>query len=77
MAVGKSRRIVIDVDDVTLKRNLYAALAEDGRSLKEWFLVAAGNYLESRISGRQLELTMGVAEKSSNYGQAKRETANE
>jgi len=67
MAVGKSRRIVIDVDDVSLKRNLYAALAEDGRSLKEWFLSAVDDYLESRAAGQQLELAMGVAERSSTY----------
>lgn len=67
MAVGKSRRIVIDVDDVALKRNLYAALAEDGRSLKEWFVNAVGEYLETRIAGRQLELGMGVAERAPAY----------
>lgn len=45
MPIGKSRRIVIDVEDVELKRNLYAALAVEGRSLKDWFSSAVGEYL--------------------------------
>lgn len=69
MAVGKSRRIVIDVDDVAFKRRLYAALAEDGCSLKDWFVAAAGDYLGSRAPGRQLDLGVGVAEDSPPYGQ--------
>lgn len=48
MPIGKSRRIVIDVEDVELKRNLYAALAIEGRSLKEWFAAAVGEYLAVR-----------------------------
>ena len=67
MAVGKSRRIVIDVDDVTLKRRLYAALAADGRSLKDWFLSAAGDYLDARSGGRQLDLVIHAAEDSPPY----------
>jgi hypothetical protein len=45
MPIGKSRRIVVDVEDVALKRNLYAALAVEGRSLKDWFASAAREYL--------------------------------
>lgn len=71
MAVGKSRRIVIDVDDVMLKRRLYAALAEDGLSLKCWFIKAVSDYLEFRISGRQLELTgLRAADPSPSYGRS-------
>jgi hypothetical protein len=45
MPIGKSNRIVIDVEDIALKRNLYAALATEGRSLKDWFSAAANDYL--------------------------------
>jgi hypothetical protein len=48
MPVGKSRRIVIDVDDIALKRRLYSALAADGRSLKEWFVSAVDQFLDAR-----------------------------
>jgi hypothetical protein len=53
--MGKSRRIVIDVDDVELKRRLYSALAENGQSLKDWFVAATTDYLDARARGRQLE----------------------
>ena len=43
--IGKSRRIVIDVEDIALKRDLYSVLAAEGRSLKEWFACAVGEYL--------------------------------
>jgi hypothetical protein len=56
MPVGRSNRIVIDVDDVDLKRRMYSALAEDGRSLKEWFVSTAADYLETRVYARQLPL---------------------
>lgn len=77
MAVGKSRRIVIDVDDLALKRNLYSALAEDGQSLKEWFINAAGEYLGTRLTGRQQELTLGIAERTSAYTKTMEGTSNE
>ena len=68
MAVGKSRRIVIEVDDVDLKRRLYSALAEDGRSLKGWFVSAATDYLDARIAGKQLELPiLRAAEEPASY----------
>ena len=73
MPVGKSNRVVIDVGDVTLKRKLYSALAEDGRSLKEWFEAAAAEYLDVKTNGRQLEfgsLAM-AAEKPEEYGDPK------
>ena len=54
MAVGASNRIVIDVDNVELKRRLYAALTEEGLSRKEWFIINARNYLESRRRVGQL-----------------------
>lgn len=48
MPIGKSRRIVIDVEDVGLKRDLYSALAAEGRSLKDWFASSAREYLSGR-----------------------------
>ncbi len=48
MPIGKSRRIVIDVEDVELKRDLYSALAAEGRSLKDWFASSARMYLSDR-----------------------------
>jgi hypothetical protein len=71
MPAGKSNRIVIDVDDVDLKRRMYSALAEDGRSLKEWFVAAATNYLETRVYARRLQLpVLQVAEPVTSYGAA-------
>lgn len=62
MPIGKSRRIVIDVEDVALKRNLYAALAVEGRSMKEWFVSAVGEYLAVRRPGR-VRKPIGVSER--------------
>jgi hypothetical protein len=74
MAVGKSRRVVIDLDDVDLKRRLHSALAEDGRSLKDWFLRAATDYLEERLAGRQLQFPgLKVAEPPTSYARTPRE----
>ena len=71
MPVGRSNRIVIDVDDVELKRRMYSALAEDGRSLKEWFVAAATNYVETRVYARQLPLpVLRAAEPVATYGVA-------
>jgi hypothetical protein len=66
MAIGKSSRIVIDVDDVALKRDLYAALATEGRSLKDWFSSAVSQYLAMRSAGRAGRVTEPRAE----YGAA-------
>jgi hypothetical protein len=44
MARGASGRIVLEVDP-ELKAELYAALAEDGLTLKEWFLERVRQYL--------------------------------
>jgi hypothetical protein len=59
MAVGKSRRIVVDVEDVHLKRRLYAALAREGTTLKDWFVRAAVEWLEAREERAQLGLQLG------------------
>lgn len=52
MAVGKSGRIVIEIDP-QLKRTLRAALERDGLTMKEWFTRRAEHYLDTR---RQTEL---------------------
>ena len=40
MAVGKSHRIVIEVDP-SLKAEIYLALKKQGKTLKEWFIERA------------------------------------
>lgn len=47
MARGPSGRLVIEVDP-GLKRDLHSALAADGTSLKEWFLVRVRDYFSHR-----------------------------
>jgi hypothetical protein len=47
MSMGESGRIVIEVGP-DLKRRLYAALAGDGSTLKNWFVEAATNYIAER-----------------------------
>jgi hypothetical protein len=44
MSIGSSGRIVIEVEPES-KRQLYAALARDGLTLKDWFLKNAELYL--------------------------------
>jgi hypothetical protein len=71
MPAGRSNRIVIDVDNGDLKRRMYSALAEDGRSLKEWFTAAATDYLDRRgYAPRRALPVLGVAEPVSTYGTA-------
>lgn len=47
MAVGKSGRVVVDLDP-DLKRRLHASLSASGMSMKEWFVLAA----ERAVGGR-------------------------
>lgn len=44
MPRGNSGRIVLEVDP-ELKAQLYAALGREGRTLKDWFLEQAEQYL--------------------------------
>ena len=44
MSIGSSGRIVIEVEPES-KRRLYAALARDGLTLKDWFLKNAELYM--------------------------------
>ncbi len=54
MSIGSSGRIVIEVEP-DVKRQLYSALAKDGMSLKQWFLLHAHAYL---ATGGQLPLPL-------------------
>ncbi len=47
MAVGKSGRIVLEVEP-ELKHRLYSELALESKTLKEWFLSAAKDYILSQ-----------------------------
>ena len=47
MAVGKSGRVVVEIEP-DLKKTLHAALRLDGLSMKDWFLASAKAYLETR-----------------------------
>lgn len=58
MGVGRSGRIVIEVEPL-VKRELYAALARQGLTLKEWFLQSASVYL---TEGSQLALPLGASD---------------
>jgi hypothetical protein len=54
MSVGSSGRIVIEVEP-GLKRELYSALYMHGKTLKDWFVVQAKNYVEEQ---QQLPLNL-------------------
>ncbi len=47
MSIGNSGRIVIEVEP-EIKRQLYSALAREGKTLKDWFLLHVDQYLQSR-----------------------------
>jgi hypothetical protein len=48
MAKGDSGRVVIEVDP-ELKRELYAILARNGSTLKDWFVQRANNYVANSV----------------------------
>lgn len=47
MVLGKSNRVVVDID-INEKRELHAALAKDGLTLKGWFIENMKRYLQDR-----------------------------
>ena len=53
MAKGDSGRIVIEIEP-SLKRQLYSALAAEGSTLKDWFIINATTYLRDREQPRLL-----------------------
>ena len=57
MSIGKSGRIVIEVDP-ELKRELHSVLMMESSTLKQWFVSNAKEYLENRNQG-QLDLGEG------------------
>jgi len=56
MSRGKSGRIVIEVDP-GMKRRLYANLALEGSTLKDWFVGRASDF----IDGQEQTLLTGVS----------------
>lgn len=63
MSIGNSGRIVIEVEP-GLKRELYAALARDGSTLKEWFLRSAQAYLSNTAGQMTLPLASAASDDS-------------
>ena len=47
MAVGKSGRIVLEIEP-ELKQRLYAALALESKTLKEWFILTASEHIREQ-----------------------------
>lgn len=47
MAIGESGRIVLEIDP-ELKRRLYSMLALENKTLKEWFIALAVQYIETQ-----------------------------
>lgn len=47
MAIGESGRIVLEVEP-ELKRKLYSELALEHKSLKNWFILMAESYIQTR-----------------------------
>jgi hypothetical protein len=66
MARGDSGRIVLEIDPAD-KQELYAALAREGLTLKNWFLRQAARYLSER---HEPSLFGRVAEEPPKYGAA-------
>lgn len=56
MSRGNSGRIVLEVDTI-LKRSLYAELAREGATLKEWFIAQAERYIAERQQPALLKTT--------------------
>ena len=64
MSIGTSGRIVIEIEPEA-KRRLYAALAREGLTLKDWFLRNAENYL-SESGQMPLSFSQVIANAPSN-----------
>jgi redox-regulated HSP33 family molecular chaperone len=47
MSVGKSGRIVLEIDP-ELKQRLYSTLALENKTLKEWFILTANYHIRSQ-----------------------------
>lgn len=47
MAIGGSGRIVLEIDP-EIKRRLYSMLALEQKTLKDWFIIVATEYIRSQ-----------------------------
>lgn len=70
MSIGTSGRIVIEIEPES-KRQLYAALARDGLTLKDWFLRNVEHYM---TASSQLPLTFTTSDSKSTFNDAKEQT---
>jgi hypothetical protein len=61
MSVGSSGRIVLEVEP-DFKKSLYARLDKEGLTLKQWFTVAAKQYLDESGQLSLFESTLANAE---------------
>jgi hypothetical protein len=48
VSVGNSGRVVIEIDP-SLKRELYEALARNGKTMKDWFTENAQSFIEGQM----------------------------
>lgn len=67
MSIGSSGRIVIEIEPES-KRLLYAALARDGMTLKDWFLRNVENYM---TANNQLPLSFSNGSSAPTPGEVK------
>ena len=65
MAKGSSGRIVIEIDP-KLKNELYSILAREGKTLKDWFVIQANNYLRNNS-----QLGFEFSDKTGHYIESK------
>ncbi len=70
MSIGTSGRIVIEIEPES-KRQLYAALARDGLTLKDWFLRNVEHYMNA---SSQLPLTFSKGDSKSTFDTASEQT---
>lgn len=67
MPVGRSGRVVIEIDP-DLKRELYAALEAEGKSLKHWFLQHVEEHLRDRA-----QMSLNLERLEEDAGESRRE----
>lgn len=67
MSIGKSGRVVIEIDP-SLKKELYAVLRRNDLNLKDWFVKSAESYIANNIQN-----TLPFEER----GHQRKETSNE
>lgn len=70
MSIGSSGRIVIEIEPES-KRMLYAALARDGMTLKDWFLRNVETYM---ATSSQLPLSFANGSSASLLGEVNQQS---